>query len=686
MTAAPRPTRSLRQRLLAGWARLRPGATLFETLLTLIVAGSVLAAGATAINERSFDIRDKASADHLRILTEGAQRMLRENYARLANPAVVPPSRLVFQAGAPIQGGIDLTPYLPPGFTAADATSRNAYRQRWRIVTNRTGSGQNVRVDAVVILSEAADSFPLRQGGTVSRREGAIIGLAGPNAGVVDGGVVRGAFGGWQIAAAALLPAGPGAFGPADRIAVVLSADRGGVFGEYLHRQAVPGFPELNRMQTNIDMAGNDLLRVNQIGFGDQSTAAPANPADPNNPTNANGQIRFVPGGGAGGGSGASVEWTGPWTPNLPGLEIGVTGAVTVDAGRGFRVQTGPGGDVRIDSGRNVRLEAGQNGEGSISLDGQDVIIGDPASDGNRGTGNLRAQALVLRTINDLMFTAPEGVETRITDPDGTGSQRLVSLHDLIPRVNLRQIDGAFNFQRVPKPSCPWGTPYVVTTIHSFQTANNTQPMPWETWVRAGSGQGTPTGPSAGPDYGRVYYRVAVGPGPDPDGVNAAIAEQRLSVPMRVRAIDSNNPLPQDLALYSDSIAAAQGAGDPEGQWVIVVEYLNQFPTICPGDASQGAFFQDFNGEAWGPSRVTLRPVRPGETNANRCIYENPNDAGRPFIIVQGFCGAGVGTEREPGAFGASGNVYVPQGLGPGGGQPWSQPAALTGTRLPAND
>jgi len=686
MTVAPRPTRSLRQRLLAGWSRLRPGATLFETLLTLIVAGGVLAAGATAINERSFDIRDKASADHLRILTEGAQRMLRENYARLANPAAVPATRLVFQAGAATQGGIDLAPYLPPGFTAADATSRNAYRQRWRIVTNRTGAGQNVRVDAVVVLSEAADSFPLRQGGTVSRREGAIIGLAGPNAGVVDGGVVRGAFGGWQIDGAALLPAGPGALGPADRIAVVLSADRGGVFGEYLHRQAVPGFPELNRMQTNIDMAGNDLLRVNQIGFGDQSTAPPANPADPNNPTNASGQIRFVPGGGAGGGSGAGVEWTGPWTPNLPGIEIGATGAVTVDAGQGFRVQTGPGGDVRIDSGRNVRLEAGRSGDGTISLDGQDVIVGDPASDGNRGTGNLRAQALVLRTVNDLMFTAPEGTEVRITDPDGTDAQRLVSLHDLIPRVNLRQIDGAFNFQRVPKPSCPWGTPYVVTTIHSFQTANNSQPMPWETWVRAGSVPGVPRGPSAGAGYGNVYYRVAVGPGPDPDGVDAAIAEQRLSVPMRVRAIDSRNPLPQDLALYSDSIAAAQGSDDPEGQWVIVVEYLNQFPATCPGDASKGAFFQDFNGESWGPSRVTLRPVRPGETGANRCIYENPDDAGRPFVIVQGFCGAGAGTEREPGAFGASGNVYVPQGLAPGGGRPWSQPPAPTGTRLPAND
>jgi hypothetical protein len=683
MSLVPRTTRSLRQRLLAGWARLRPGATLFETLLTLVVAGGVLAAGAAALNERSFDIRDKASADHLRILTEGAQRMLRENYARLANPAAVPAARLVFQAGAATQGGIDLAPYLPPGFTAADATSRNAYRQLWRIVTNRTGSGQNVRVDAVVVLSEAADSFPLRQSGTVSRREGAIVGLAGPNAGVVDGGVVRGAFGGWQIIGTDLLPAGPGALGPNDRMAVVLSADRGGVFGEYLHRQAVPGFPELNRMQTNIDMAGNDLLRVNQIGFGDQGTAAPANPADPNNPTNANGQIRFVPGA-AGGGSGAGVEWTGPWTPNLPGIEIGATGAVTVDAGQGFRVQTGPGGDVRIDSGRNVRIEAGQNGEGTISLDGQDVIVGDPASDGNRGTGNIRAQALVLRTVNDLMFTAPEGAESRITDPGGT--ERLVSLHDLIPRVNLRQIDGAFNFQRVPKPSCPWGVPYVVTTLHSFQTASNAQPMPWETWVRAGSGQGAPTGPSAGAGYGNVYYRVAVGPGPDPAGVEEAIAEQRLSVPMRVRAIDSNNPLPQDLALYSDPIAAAQASGDPEGQWVIVVEYLNQFPTTCPGDAGRGAFFQDFNGEAWGPSRVTLRPVRPGETGANRCIYENPNDAGRPFVIVQGFCGAGAGSEREPGAFGASGNVYVPQGLGPGGGQPWSQPAAPTGTRLPAAD
>ena len=686
MIVSARPIRSLRRRLLVGWSRLRPGASLFETLLTLIVIGAVLAAGAIAINERSLDVRDKASADHLRILAEGAQRMLRENYARLANPQVVPAERLVFQAGAAIQGGIDLTPYLPPGFTTADATSRNAYRQQWRIVTNRIGSGQNVRVNAVVILSEAADSFPLRQGGTVSRREGAIIGLAGPNAGVVDGRVVHGAFGGWQIRIDEdnFLSAGPGAFGPADRMAVVLSADRGGVFGEYLHRQAVPGFPELNRMQTNIDMAGNDLLRVNQIGFGDQSTPAPIDPADPNNPTNATGQIRFVPGGGADGTSGAGVEWTGPWTPNLPGLEIGVAGAVTVDAGRGFRVQTGPGGDVRIESGRNVRIEAGQNGDGTISLDGQDVIVGDPASNGNRGTGNLRAQSLVLRTINDLMFTAPEGSEVTITDPGGT--PRLVSLHDLIPRVNLRHIYGAFNRMRVPKPSCPWGTPYVVTTLHSFQTANNSQPMPWETWLLSGSHPEAPPGPIA-QGYGNVYYRVGLGPGPDPGDVNAAIAEQRLTVPIRVRAIDANRPLPQDLALYSASIDAARDQDSPEGQWVIVVEYLNQFPDICPGDASVGAFFQNFDGEYWGPSRVTLRPERPGESGGNRCIYEHPDDMGRPFVVVQGFCGAGDGTNREHGAFGASGDGrYVPQGLAPNGGQPWSQPAAVTGTRLPAND
>jgi hypothetical protein len=81
-------------------------------------------------------------------------------------------------------------------------------------------------------------------------------GLLGPDT------VLRGAFGAWEVPLASMgLTGTPGHLGS---ISTLSSAD---LDQDFLYRVAVPGRPELNAMQTSLDMTGHNINNVRSIGF-----------------------------------------------------------------------------------------------------------------------------------------------------------------------------------------------------------------------------------------------------------------------------------------------------------------------------------------------------------------------------------------------------------------------------------
>ncbi|MBK4366994.1 shufflon system plasmid conjugative transfer pilus tip adhesin PilV, partial [Enterobacter hormaechei] len=110
----------------------------------------------------------------------------------------------------------------------------------------------------------------------------------GATGGYIESGVAKGALGAWSTSLSAF-----GGFNPGDgHIVIAGFYQNGAVSNDYLYRKAVPGHPELNTMNTALNMGGNDLtnaatLRGANAAITNTATAATVN-ATTVNATNGN--------------------------------------------------------------------------------------------------------------------------------------------------------------------------------------------------------------------------------------------------------------------------------------------------------------------------------------------------------------------------------------------------------------
>lgn len=80
-----------------------------------------------------------------------------------------------------------------------------------------------------------------------------------------SGAVLRGAYGGWEVPLASM-----GLSGSAGHLGAISTLSSSDLDQDILYRVAVPGLPELNAMQTSLDMTGHDINNVGSIGFTDK--------------------------------------------------------------------------------------------------------------------------------------------------------------------------------------------------------------------------------------------------------------------------------------------------------------------------------------------------------------------------------------------------------------------------------
>lgn len=232
----------------------KSGVTLLEVILSISISSVLAISAAYAINERTVDIRDKASAEHLRLLSDAAQRMARDNYQAWSTGA----ARAITPGGADADS-VAFRNYLPQNF------GNNSYRQTWRVLTRPRAGGL---VDVLVVTGGDGAANPVAM---APRSRSQVVGLAGIRAGQFDGGVVRGAFGAWRLDDTTGFALNAGGFtNPV--LASYVFLDNNTVFNDYLYRVAVPGRPELNRMSTNLDMANNDINNARNITNIQQAT------------------------------------------------------------------------------------------------------------------------------------------------------------------------------------------------------------------------------------------------------------------------------------------------------------------------------------------------------------------------------------------------------------------------------
>jgi hypothetical protein len=206
-------------------------------------------------------IRKQAVAGHFMSVQRAAHE-----YGRLHYPVLMPQ---VTASSGPVISFVDLQSAgcLPERFENV-----NAWGQHY-IITARLDS--NGALAMIVLTAGGREHSPEHPTfANIMVPETAALARAGfiPTGQIGSSGVLRGAYGGWEVSLAGLgLSATPGHLGS---ISTFTAEDLG---QDFLYRVAVPGRPELNAMQVSLDMTGHSINQVGDLAFVPKTYDAAAN-------------------------------------------------------------------------------------------------------------------------------------------------------------------------------------------------------------------------------------------------------------------------------------------------------------------------------------------------------------------------------------------------------------------------
>ena len=228
------PGRGGRLRLRGGLGRgLSRGLGLFEGLLALGLLG-LLVLGATVFFEtRALEQRGRLAAVQLSVLAEAAASYAHSSFPALLTQARAGPSEIV------------LSSLKAAGSLTADFSEVDALGRGYRVLMLAAGA------NAFDLL--AAETVPA---GDTVRPAAALQEAAGPRIGLAGRSRLSGPTVDADLAAFRSAFAGAPAEGA---LAALRRFDHGSVYGDALYRVAIPGFAEANRMEADLDMAGNAI-------------------------------------------------------------------------------------------------------------------------------------------------------------------------------------------------------------------------------------------------------------------------------------------------------------------------------------------------------------------------------------------------------------------------------------------
>ena len=227
-------SRGRRLRLGGGLGRgLSVGLGLFEGLLALGLLG-LLVLGATVFFEtQALEKRGRLAAVQLSVLAEAAGAYAHSRFPSLLTQAEAGPSEIA------------LSSLKAAGSLNADFSEVDALGRGYRVLMLAAGP------DAFDLL--AAETVPA---GDTVRPAAALLEAAGPRVGLAGPSRLSGPTVDADLASFRAAFAGAPAEGA---LAAIRRFDHGSVYGDALYRVAIPGFAEANRMEADLDMAGNAI-------------------------------------------------------------------------------------------------------------------------------------------------------------------------------------------------------------------------------------------------------------------------------------------------------------------------------------------------------------------------------------------------------------------------------------------
>lgn len=222
--------------------RRQSGFSVIEVMLILAVGA--LAAGYMVQNYSKYseNLSIKSAADHGKIIADAASKYIQDNYAALA--AVATPT---------VPAVVTTTMLKNSNYLSTSVSDTNGYGQGYQLLVIEPTAN---KLEALITTTggQAIKEMSMRE---IAKN----IGGRGGFISSTDIGNANGNYGAWQVALSKYSTA-PGA----GHIAIALFFDNGGLTNDYLNRSAVAGHPEVNRMNTAIDLNGNNLNNVATVG------------------------------------------------------------------------------------------------------------------------------------------------------------------------------------------------------------------------------------------------------------------------------------------------------------------------------------------------------------------------------------------------------------------------------------
>lgn len=225
-----------------------------DAVMALIVLAILLSLATSWIISMQNRQDYRIAADQQRTVAEALSKYLKDHYSTVLANAT---------ATAPVQITVAMlrnTDYLPEGYS-----DTNLFGQTIVGLARRPNPGQ-LEAIVVTVNGQEIPELGVRSIAENLGGPGGFITTSNPN-------VIQGVRGGWQLALSnyAINP-GPG------HTASALFLMDGELANDYLYRNAVPGRPELNTMNTAINMGGNDIDNAGAISAsGDITTSADVN-------------------------------------------------------------------------------------------------------------------------------------------------------------------------------------------------------------------------------------------------------------------------------------------------------------------------------------------------------------------------------------------------------------------------
>ncbi|MCS6514646.1 shufflon system plasmid conjugative transfer pilus tip adhesin PilV [Burkholderia thailandensis] len=230
--------------------RQRGAVTLVETLGVLIVASLLMPAVWGWLSDDADAKINRATADHDKQVLLAAAQYIKDNYAIALALAT---------ASTPATITVPMLQSQYPQMFATGFSAKNPYAQTVTVRAYQPAAGT---LDTIIVTSGGQ---AISEGNM--RKIAQLVGGAGGYISSPNPAVANGIYGAWGPKT---IPNSP----RAGHMVYSLMFQNGALVSDYLYRKVVPGHPELNQMNTAIDMGGNNVNNAATVNA--QKVVAPA--------------------------------------------------------------------------------------------------------------------------------------------------------------------------------------------------------------------------------------------------------------------------------------------------------------------------------------------------------------------------------------------------------------------------